>query len=56
MSALLLPRGTYFERIKSEDKEDKEEDKKEMDATTVFRGSNNPNLPPKSDQPNHPFN
>ena len=26
-----------------------------MDATTVFRGSNNPNLTPKCDQPNDPF-
>ena len=44
-----------FLEDKDEDKEDMEEDKKEMDATTVFRGSYNPNLPPKCDQPNHPF-
>ena len=25
-------------------------------GTTVFRGSNNPNVPPICGQPNHPFN
>ena len=48
--------GDLFLEDKDEDKGDKEEDKREMDATTVFRGSNNPNVPPKCEQPNHPFN
>ena len=45
-----------FLEDKDEDNEDNEEDKKEMDATTVCKGSNNPNLHLKCDQPNQPFN